>query len=158
MSIYNIINIVHFQPNDPSQKLMEKLCKYIYAKDNTDRLRTRSILCQIYHHALHNRWFKARDLMLMSHLQDNIQYSDVPTQVSWPCFMSSKFVIVSIVSKFLNWNEILGHTINIVCFNDLYIIHFFTLPILVKSPKIHFSMLIFSQFSLIYMYIQTISL
>lgn len=69
------------QPNDPSQKLMEKLCKYIYAKDNTDRLRTRSILCQIYHHALHNRWFKARDLMLMSHLQDNIQYSDVPTQL-----------------------------------------------------------------------------
>lgn len=64
-----------------SEQLMDKLCKYIYAKDSTDRLRTRAILCQIYHHALHDRWFKARDLMLMSHLQDNIQYSDVPTQV-----------------------------------------------------------------------------
>jgi len=64
-----------------SEQLMDKLCKYIYAKDSTDRLRTRAILCQIYHHAMHDRWFKARDLMLMSHLQDNIQHSDVPTQV-----------------------------------------------------------------------------
>ncbi|XP_070204954.1 eukaryotic translation initiation factor 3 subunit C-like isoform X3 [Littorina saxatilis] len=63
------------------EHLMDKLCKYIYAKDSTDRLRTRAILCQIYHHALHDRWFKARDLMLMSHLQDNIQHSDVPTQI-----------------------------------------------------------------------------
>jgi hypothetical protein len=64
-----------------SEQKIDKLCKYIYAKDSTDRLRTRAILCQIYHHALHDRWFKARDLMLMSHLQDNIQHSDVPTQV-----------------------------------------------------------------------------
>ncbi|KAL8619146.1 hypothetical protein ACOMHN_019418 [Nucella lapillus] len=64
-----------------SEQLMDKLCKYIYAKDSTDRLRTRAILCQIYHHALHDRWFKARDLMLMSHLQDNIHHSDVPTQI-----------------------------------------------------------------------------
>ncbi|XP_025093059.1 eukaryotic translation initiation factor 3 subunit C-like isoform X2 [Pomacea canaliculata] len=64
-----------------SEKLMDKLCKFIYAKDLTDRLRTRAILCQIYHHALHDRWFQARDLMLMSHLQDNIQHSDVPTQI-----------------------------------------------------------------------------
>ena len=60
---------------------MEKLCEFIYTKDITDRLRTRAILCHIYHHALHDRWFQARDLMLMSHLQDNIQHSDVPTQV-----------------------------------------------------------------------------
>lgn len=64
-----------------SEKLMDKLCTFIYAKDSTDRLRTRAILCQIYHHAMHDRWFKARDLMLMSHLQDNIQHSDVPTQI-----------------------------------------------------------------------------
>jgi len=64
-----------------SEQLMDKLCKYIYAQDSTDRLRTRAILCHIYHHALHDRWFKARDLILMSHLQDNIQHSDVPTQI-----------------------------------------------------------------------------
>ncbi|CAH1233219.1 EIF3C [Branchiostoma lanceolatum] len=61
--------------------IMDKLCKYIYAKDTTDRIRTRAILCHIYHHALHGRWYEARDLMLMSHLQDTIQHSDVPTQI-----------------------------------------------------------------------------
>lgn len=60
---------------------MDKMCKFIYAKDSTDRLRTRAMLCHIYHHALHDRWYQARDLMLMSHLQDNIQHSDVSTQV-----------------------------------------------------------------------------
>lgn len=60
---------------------MEKLCRYIYAKDNTDRLRTRAILCHIYHHAMHDNWFQARDLLLMSHLQESIQHSDPPTQI-----------------------------------------------------------------------------
>ncbi|XP_072350568.1 eukaryotic translation initiation factor 3 subunit C-like, partial [Scyliorhinus torazame] len=60
---------------------MDRLCKYIYSKDRTDRIRTCAILCHIYHHALHNRWFQARDLMLMSHLQDNIQHADPPVQI-----------------------------------------------------------------------------
>lgn len=64
-----------------SIQLMSRLCKYIYAKDNTDRIRTRAMLCHIYHHALHDNWYEARDLMLMSHLQDNIHHSDVPTQI-----------------------------------------------------------------------------
>ena len=67
---------------------MDKMCKYIYAKDVTDRLRTRSILSQIYHDSLHDRWYKARDLMLMSHLQENIQYSDIPTQVCHHVWLS----------------------------------------------------------------------
>lgn len=67
--------------NACSEAEMSSLCQYIYTKDSTDRLRTRAILCHIYHHALHDRWFQARDLMLMSHLQDTIQHSDVPTQV-----------------------------------------------------------------------------
>ena len=65
-----------------SRFVIDRLCKYIYAKDSTDRIRTRAMLCHVYHHALHDRWFEARDLMLMSHLQDTIQYSDIPTQVS----------------------------------------------------------------------------
>lgn len=64
-----------------SAAIMDRLCKFIYAKDSTDRLRTRAMLCHIYHHALHDRWYQARDLMLMSHLQDNIQHSDVSTQI-----------------------------------------------------------------------------
>ena len=49
--------------------VIDKLCKYIYSHDNTDRLRTQAILCHIYHHAIHDNWYEARDLMLMSHLQ-----------------------------------------------------------------------------------------
>jgi len=66
-----------------SLKLMDHLCKYIYAKDNTDLIRTRALLCHIYHLALHDHWFEARDLMLMSHLQDTIQHSDIPTQIRY---------------------------------------------------------------------------
>ena len=69
------------QPDKTSQAVMDRMCKFIYAKDNTDRLRTRAMLCHIYHHALHDRWYQARDLMVISNLQDNIQYSDVSTQV-----------------------------------------------------------------------------
>lgn len=64
-----------------SVQVMEKLCRYIYAHDNTDRLRTRAILSHIYHHAHHDNWFRARDLMLMSHLQETIQHSDPATQI-----------------------------------------------------------------------------
>ncbi|XP_068779316.1 eukaryotic translation initiation factor 3 subunit C isoform X2 [Struthio camelus] len=66
---------------EDSAALMERLCKYIYAKDRTDRIRTCAILCHIYHHALHSRWYQARDLMLMSHLQDNIHHADPPVQI-----------------------------------------------------------------------------
>uniref|UniRef100_A0A2K5QV57 Eukaryotic translation initiation factor 3 subunit C n=1 Tax=Cebus imitator TaxID=2715852 RepID=A0A2K5QV57_CEBIM len=66
---------------EDSAVLMERLCKYIYAKDRTDRIRTCAILCHIYHHALHSRWYQPRDLMLMSHLQDNIQHADLPVQI-----------------------------------------------------------------------------
>ena len=57
------------------------MCKFIYAKDSTDRLRTRAILCHIYHHAIHDNWYEARDLMLMSHLQDTITHADPMTQI-----------------------------------------------------------------------------
>lgn len=64
-----------------SVQVMDKLCKYVYDKDVTDRLRTRAILSHVYHHALHDNWFQARDLILMSHLQESIQHSDPSTQI-----------------------------------------------------------------------------
>ena len=59
-----------------SSELMSKLCSFIYNYSGADhgRIRTRAILCHIYHHALHDNWFEARDLMLMSHLQETIQF------------------------------------------------------------------------------------
>ncbi|PIK50901.1 putative eukaryotic translation initiation factor 3 subunit C [Apostichopus japonicus] len=63
--------------------LIDRMCKYIYTVDSTDIIRTRAMLCHIYHHALHDRWYKARDLIMMSHLQNNIQHSDIPTQIQY---------------------------------------------------------------------------
>lgn len=68
---------------------MEKVCHYIYANDNTDRLRTRAILSHIFHHALHDNWFQARDLVLMSHLQETIQHSDPSTQILYNRMMAN---------------------------------------------------------------------
>ena len=66
-----------------SMDIMDQLCKYVYSRDVTDRIRTQAILCHIYHHALHDNWFEARDLMLMSYLQHNIHKSDIPLQVMY---------------------------------------------------------------------------
>jgi len=41
----------------------------------------RAMLCQIYHLALHDQYYKARDMMLMSHLQETIGSFDVNTQI-----------------------------------------------------------------------------
>ena len=38
-------------------------------------------LWQIYYHALHDRFYQARDMLLMSHLQDNIQHYPIPVQI-----------------------------------------------------------------------------
>ena len=76
-------------PADPEETAlteMARLTKYIYNVSGVDggdmgRIRTRAMLCHIYHHALHNRWVQAHDLMLMSHLQEGIHLADIPTQV-----------------------------------------------------------------------------
>lgn len=72
---------VEVKPSEDSTSIMRTLCQYIYAKDSSDRLRTRAILFHIYHHSLHNRWYEARDLMLMSHLQEMIDVADIPTRI-----------------------------------------------------------------------------
>lgn len=66
---------------ETSLQIIDTLCKFIYSKDSTDRLRTRAILCHIYHNAIHDNWYEARDLMLMSHLQETIQHSDPSTHI-----------------------------------------------------------------------------
>ncbi|KAF9906656.1 Translation initiation factor 3 subunit c [Linnemannia zychae] len=63
-----------------SSVLVHDLCVYLY-KNATSLHRTRAMLCHIYHHALHNRFFVARDMLLMSHLQETIHQADVTTQI-----------------------------------------------------------------------------
>jgi len=62
-----------------STDLIHALCVYLYKKGES-LLRTRAMLCHIYHHALHNRFYTARDMLLMSHLQETIHQADVATQ------------------------------------------------------------------------------
>ncbi len=39
------------------------------------------MLCHVYHHALYNDYHMARDMLLMSHLQESIHSADVTTQI-----------------------------------------------------------------------------
>lgn len=61
--------------------LVKRLCTFLYGRESSDRIRARAMLCHVYHHTLFDRWFEARDLMLMSHLQETIVHSDIPTQI-----------------------------------------------------------------------------
>lgn len=46
-----------------------------------ERSKARAILCEVFHHSLQDRFYEARDMLLMSHLQDTIQNHDIPTMV-----------------------------------------------------------------------------
>ncbi|KAF9975058.1 Translation initiation factor 3 subunit c [Actinomortierella ambigua] len=64
-----------------SSALIHELCVYLY-KNGASLLRTRAMLCHVYHHALHNRFYVARDMLLMSHLQETIFQADITTQIA----------------------------------------------------------------------------
>lgn len=53
---------------------------HLYKSDNTI-LKMRAMLCHVYHHALHNDFHRARDMLLMSHLQETIHNADVVSQI-----------------------------------------------------------------------------
>lgn len=61
-------------------KLVSVLCTFLYTHSE-GILRARAMLCQVYHLALHDHYYKARDMMLMSHLQETIGSFDVNTQI-----------------------------------------------------------------------------
>lgn len=63
----------------PDQKLQE-LCDFIF-KHGEKRLKSQALLSIVYHHALHDRYYKARDLLLISHIQDFAEKADIPTQI-----------------------------------------------------------------------------
>jgi len=60
---------------------MSDLCTYVY-QHGSDRQKTRAMMCHIYHHAIHDRFLEARDLLLMSHLQETIPVTgDISTMI-----------------------------------------------------------------------------
>jgi len=60
--------------------LVGTLCNYLFVHSD-GIIRARAMLCQVYFLALHNEYYKARDMMLMSHLQENIPNFDVQSQI-----------------------------------------------------------------------------
>ncbi|KAG7393964.1 Translation initiation factor 3 subunit c [Phytophthora pseudosyringae] len=63
-----------------AEKLLRDVCRFVFQHGDI-RAKTRAMLSRIYHHALHDRFHEARDLLLMSHIQDNITDADIPTQI-----------------------------------------------------------------------------
>lgn len=63
-----------------SSSLIRSLCVYLY-KTEVSLLRTRAMLCHIYNYALHDDYYTARDMLLMSHLQETVHGADVGTQI-----------------------------------------------------------------------------
>ncbi|KAL4918688.1 eukaryotic translation initiation factor 3 subunit 8 N-terminus-domain-containing protein [Aspergillus aurantiobrunneus] len=63
-----------------AQTLVQTLCNYLF-RNSDGILRARAMLAQIYFLALHDQYYRARDLMLMSHLSESIANFDVTSQI-----------------------------------------------------------------------------
>ncbi|KAK0927430.1 Translation initiation factor 3 subunit c [Friedmanniomyces endolithicus] len=73
-------NITPRSEGSDINKLVQTLAVYLF-KNAEGIIRARAMLCQIYYLALHDQYYKSRDMMLMSHLQDTIASFDVNTQI-----------------------------------------------------------------------------
>lgn len=74
--------ITPFGVKRSASDLVHLLCVFIYQSD-APLLRARAVLAHVFNHAMHSRFHQARDLLLMSHLQDTIQHADVATQIMY---------------------------------------------------------------------------
>jgi len=80
-----LIQHVYFRIEAPSDKgeLTKSVADWtkIVLLHGDERMKMRSVLAQIYQHAVNDRFFEARDLLLKTHLQDVIAQTDISTQI-----------------------------------------------------------------------------
>ncbi|CAE6458382.1 unnamed protein product [Rhizoctonia solani] len=67
-------------PQPPTSELIASLATKLY-KSPSPLLRTRAMLAHIYHTGLQNDFPRARDMLLMSHVQESISSADAQTQI-----------------------------------------------------------------------------
>ncbi|PFH61371.1 hypothetical protein XA68_17549 [Ophiocordyceps unilateralis] len=67
------------QAREPGS-LVIVLCNYLFS-NSEGIIRARAMMSQVYFLALHGEYYKARDMMLMSHLQETIPNFDVQSQI-----------------------------------------------------------------------------
>lgn len=60
--------------------LISNMCSVLYKQSNTV-FRTKAMLAHVYHYALNDEYYKARDMFLMSHLQSSIASAEPQLQV-----------------------------------------------------------------------------
>lgn len=65
---------------EPSDKVVECL-SLILSKSPNERIKTHSFLAYVYNLALNDKLYEARNLMLMSHIQNNIHKADTSAQI-----------------------------------------------------------------------------
>jgi len=64
-----------------SGQLVKALCTHLYKPTCDYRLRSRAMLCHVFHFAMHNQFYKARDMLLMSHVHHSVHTMEVETQI-----------------------------------------------------------------------------
>ncbi|VEU19448.1 DEKNAAC100792 [Brettanomyces naardenensis] len=60
--------------------LIDSLCSVLYRQANSV-FRKRAVLCHIYNYALNDQYYKARDMLLLSHLQSSIDTAEPQLQI-----------------------------------------------------------------------------
>eukprot|EP00879_Flechtneria_rotunda_P010363 GHRR01010837.1.p1 GENE.GHRR01010837.1~~GHRR01010837.1.p1 ORF type:complete len:641 (+),score=259.16 GHRR01010837.1:1573-3495(+) len=65
---------------ESSNTALKRLVGVVF-NSGDERTKARAMLCYIYHKALHGDFYTARDMLLMSHLQDNVMHMDISTQI-----------------------------------------------------------------------------
>ena len=89
-------------------EVMADLCTFVY-RHGDERAVTKAIICHVYHHAIHDRFLEARDLLLMSHVQEDIyNYDDVNIMIMFNRMMVNVGMCAFRLGRIFDAHQCLG--------------------------------------------------